>query len=76
MDENVKRHFPVGCATKPPRMARYLWGTDASSLQPPYDIVLVTDVIYDDRFHDQLVDSINRVSHDKTIVYCANRWRT
>lgn len=72
----MARHFPAGSAMVAPRMMKYMWGTDTTALGAPYDIVLVTDVIYNDQFHDQLIDSINRVSHDQTIVYCANRWRT
>lgn len=59
------------------RVAELVWGADVTHLEPPFDIVLATDVIYDGSVIGQLADSLIKLSDERTqvlIAYGRNRW--
>lgn len=59
------------------KVRELVWGRDVTDLEPPFDLVLATDVIYDASVIHQLVDSLVKLSDERTqilLAYGRNRW--
>lgn len=58
-------------------VVQLVWGADVAHLNPPFDLVFATDVIYDGSVIHQLVESLVRLSDKRTrilVAYGRNRW--
>jgi len=47
------------------------WGTDVSSLQPPFDIIIGTDIVYKQDYIDPLIISLISLSDSNTLIFIA-----
>ena len=54
-----------------------LWGNrdQAQALHPPVDLVVATDVIYEYKFLDPLIQTLTHLSGPNTVIYLAYRSR-
>ena len=51
------------------------WGDSSTALNPPFDIVLASDVLYQHDWVDPLISSLKSLSGLNTVVYLANEHR-
>ena len=57
-------------------VAQFDWGTDPSSLEPPFDVVLAADVIYIEETYPLLLKSLVELSDRDTVILisCKRRY--
>ena len=46
----------------------YTWGTDPSTLGPPFDVILASDIIYKPGLTDDIIKSLTLLSHAGTVL--------
>jgi predicted nicotinamide N-methyase len=56
---------------------RLFWGdqTQAQALNPPVDLIVATDVIYEYKFLEPLIQTLTHLSGPSTVIYLAYRSR-
>eukprot|EP00128_Syssomonas_multiformis_P002087 Colp12_sorted_trinity150504_noHs@9416 len=69
--------FVNSCGTKI-RLRSLCWGEQeqADALQPPFDVVLASDVVYFPELFDILIDTLNAVCSLETVLYIAYKKRS
>ena len=53
----------------------HAWGTEPTSLDPPYDIIMASDVVYQPSLLDPLIRSFRSLSHDRTLIILSYKAR-
>eukprot|EP00698_Gefionella_okellyi_P025268 TRINITY_DN919_c0_g1_i2.p1 TRINITY_DN919_c0_g1~~TRINITY_DN919_c0_g1_i2.p1 ORF type:complete len:724 (-),score=160.69 TRINITY_DN919_c0_g1_i2:29-2200(-) len=72
MQDNVNSNCTQTCKI---RAMAHSWGSSVADLDPPYDVILCSDVIYNEKVIPQLVASITALSNESTDVFLAYRQR-
>jgi len=54
----------------------HFWGQSVANLEPPYDVVIGTDIVYREDIIQPLVDSVTALSSPETLVIIANEIRS
>ena len=71
---NLDRNFPVGHeARAQARIQQLRWGDphDIAQTQPPFDLLLGSDIIYHKDSHAELADTLAALSDEGTVVLIA-----
>lgn len=55
--------------------ATLIWGDSSTSLSPPFDLVLASDVLYQHDWVEPLISTLISLSGSNTVVYLANEHR-
>lgn len=53
----------------------YLWGTDCTDLSPPFDIILGSDIIYQQSCVDDLLNTLEKLSGPDTVIFISYKTR-
>ncbi|KAK2151195.1 hypothetical protein LSH36_372g00015 [Paralvinella palmiformis] len=54
----------------------YTWGTDPTKLNPPFDVILASDIIYKPDLTDDIIRSLALLSHPSTILLLSYKPRS
>lgn len=73
MDRNITLNLGTQSSAQ---AAAHCWGTEPdATLGAPFDVIVMSDVVYDPCLYQPLVDSMVALSHPKTLVLMAHRER-
>lgn len=70
LEKNIEANTQEGFKI---RAKSYLWGSDASSLQPPFDVIIANDIAYNESSFEQLEKSLVALSDTDTKIFLSYR---
>jgi len=73
LEQNIANHQQLGDPLDPPcRCAALQWGNEADvvnlPIQPPFNLILASDLIYEPNSYSQLIQTLERLSDQQTII--------